>query len=1482
LLLIVVFFSLQYKPVQTYIAKKTAKYLSAELNTKVYVGGLHIKPFKSLVLDTLYVEDREKDTLLFSPKFAVDLNFISLKLRKLSVNSVQMDNGKIYLKKYKDKTTNLDFIINYFDSSKKTPKKKTGKPFDFILNKIVLNNIAFKYRDLNNNKPVNGINFNDIYLNNFSSTILDLDTKNHLLSFGLKNMTFKEKSGFYLKNLTTNATIDTNQMEFRNLLLETPNSKVSNYLLLKYSKFKDFRQFISKVYLKSDLRNTKVNSSDIAYFSPNLAKSSVIFQLNGKVSGYVNNLKAKGLTIQSGQASYVKGDFSIKGLPSIKKTLMDLNFEQLSTNKQDIDFILARATGSKKSIIPEFLNKLGTVNFKGRFTGFINDFITFGEFKTKAGRLATDINIKIDKNSVPSYSGIVKAFDFNIGQVLYRSDLGTTTLSATISGKGFKINSLQEKIKADLKYVDYNGYRYSNINVDGNFINKIFNGQIKVDDSNLELDFDGNINLNPQRPIFNFHALIRGANLHKLNFVKDTIQFDAELNTNFSGSNLENIEGTVALSKIQLTNPQNSFIVDSVNLKAIGTGSQRSLNIGSDILDASIKGQYELKALPSYFKSVASRYIPSLGLKFATPGKQNFEFSLNIKYFDPISMLLIPDLKIPEQANFNGKFVSSQNIANLNGFIKLIQYKKIKINDLIIDESTSDKAMNLFITSDRVDLSDSLYIKNVNIANILKNDSLSLNIKLSDKNAINQLDLNSLVEFKTEGEERIRLSVLPSDVIINKEIWKIQEKVSFSFDEGREKDQVFSLFRRTKISGFELFKDNQMVTIDGIISKNPEDKLLIGFNTFKLTTFNSLTKPNGITLNGTLNGEATLSGLGGTPNLEAGIKIDSLNFNNIGLGDLKMTAGLDNLSKLINVKMDIVDKGKTTLDIEGTYNANSDQNRLDMNVLMKDNEVALFQPLLKNLVSKMYGKVSAELTISGKLNNPQINGNLSLNEAGMTIDYLKTPYKITDKVGVENSVIKLTNLKLKDIKNNEAIANGTVDMSNPNNPEIHLDIQATNFMALNTTSKDNPLYYGVAFSTGAFSFNGPSNDMRIIISAKTEPGTIFNIPLNSSATVSKNDFITFVAKDSLLNKPKETSFKGLTMDFDLQVDEDTEVNIFTDLGRLSGRGKSQFSLNITTLGDFEMYGDYLISSGKFQFTAQDFINKLFKISEGGSIRWTGNPMEAAINLKALYEVRAGIDQLYLAAGRPPQNNQKVAAEAVMNLSGPLLSPTIAFDINFPANASIKDELQSYLSDINNTNQQALSLIVRRSFAGSAEQSNGIRGIATSTFISAGSELFFNQLNTILTQSLNLNFVDLNIRSFNEASASLRFLNDRLILTGGVTDRTNNTRSFSDFSVIGGGSLVAHDVEALYLIKKNGDLVLKASNKLNNNSFLSNLSNDDYVSAIGLVYRRDFDSFKELLGILIGNKRKEEREKTNQKPVQDINAIKPEESEPKKD
>ena len=115
MLLAVLIFSLQFKPVQTYVAQKAANYLSKELNTTVKVGGLYVRPFKSVVLEELLVLDLQKDTLAHFPKFLVNLNRFSLKERILDINTVQLNNGTFFLKTQKDGNTNLDFIVDYFE-----------------------------------------------------------------------------------------------------------------------------------------------------------------------------------------------------------------------------------------------------------------------------------------------------------------------------------------------------------------------------------------------------------------------------------------------------------------------------------------------------------------------------------------------------------------------------------------------------------------------------------------------------------------------------------------------------------------------------------------------------------------------------------------------------------------------------------------------------------------------------------------------------------------------------------------------------------------------------------------------------------------------------------------------------------------------------------------------------------------------------------------------------------------------------------------------------------------------------------------------------------------------------------------------------------------------------------------------------------------------------------------------------------------------
>lgn len=396
-------------------------------------------------------------------------------------------------------------------------------------------------------------------------------------------------------------------------------------------------------------------------------------------------------------------------------------------------------------------------------------------------------------------------------------------------------------------------------------------------------------------------------------------------------------------------------------------------------------------------------------------------------------------------------------------------------------------------------------------------------------------------------------------------------------------------------------------------------------------------------------------------------------------------------------------------------------------------------------------------------------------------------------------------------------------------------------MVLNTTIKDNNIYYGTAYASGNFQFKGLTSAMNINIRAKSEENTVINIPFNSASTISDSDFIYFIEKDStkIKKNQKKRDFDGLTMNMDLLITPNAEINLFSSMGELSGKGNSNLNMRISSLGDFEMFGDFIINSGKFNFTAQDYINKIFDLKEGGTVRWAGNPAEANININAIYQQRTSLAPLYNAAGRE-ENPERVLAQADMILKGQLSQPDITFDINFPQNPGVKDELQGYFSDANNVNQQALSLIVRRSFTPGTQSDFGKE--VNNTLLSAGTEIAFNQINNIIAQSLNINFFDINIKSLNDASASLRLFNDRLVLTGGISDR--RSQALTDLNVF--SDRVSTDAEAMFYLRKDGRLVLRASNRLNTRNFLLSPNDGEYISAFGLLYRQEFNSFSEFI------------------------------------
>jgi len=121
---------------------------------------------------------------------------------------------------------------------------------------------------------------------------------------------------------------------------------------------------------------------------------------------------------------------------------------------------------------------------------------------------------------------------------------------------------------------------------------------------------------------------------------------------------------------------------------------------------------------------------------------------------------------------------------------------------------------------------------------------------------------------------------------------------------------------------------------------------------------------------------------------------------------------------------------------------------------------------------------------------------------------------------------------------------------------------------------------------------------------------------------------------------------------------------------------------------------------------------------------------------------------------------------------------------------------------------------------------------------------------LISQSNIKNF-DLNIRSFNDFSASLR-VKERFVFTGSLFNTTSGSSDLfqKNASLFNSNfNQLTRDFDAQYLIRPDGNLTARYSYRVLNSTTLNTLSdqfNVQYVNGLGLVYQRDFDTFGEFI------------------------------------
>ena len=138
------------------------------------------------------------------------------------------------------------------------------------------------------------------------------------------------------------------------------------------------------------------------------------------------------------------------------------------------------------------------------------------------------------------------------------------------------------------------------------------------------------------------------------------------------------------------------------------------------------------------------------------------------------------------------------------------------------------------------------------------------------------------------------------------------------------------------------------------------------------------------------------------------------------------------------------------------------------------------------------------------------------------------------------------------------------------------------------------MFYGSAFAGGSLFINGNVNALDLNATLTSNQGTEISIPVTDDASVSGNSFVRFVHHDSTLQfiqKKIEDENQNLKLNFNLTLNPLAKVNIIFDQKAgdiFSGTGNGNIRLEIDLDGNFNMFGNYVIEKGDYNFTLQIF------------------------------------------------------------------------------------------------------------------------------------------------------------------------------------------------------------------------------------------------------------------------------------------------------
>ncbi|MDZ7879448.1 MAG: translocation/assembly module TamB domain-containing protein [Saprospiraceae bacterium] len=1309
-------------------------------------------------------------------------------------------------------------------------------------------------------------------------------------------ISFNEASGFKLTQLSVgDAKVTPQKTELYGLQIITPYSVVGDTFIMNYPKgYTSFLDFNNQVEMDARIHASQVLIDDIMTFSNPLENNPFFRQnryknarIQGRVKGIVNKLDVPEFDIQLGDGFVAKGSLRSRDLNNPLSTIITLKLDNLQTNMPSL-----------RQLVPDFkpvatFDQLGTLNYQGEFFGFTNSFVTKGTLQTALGNAALDLQLKPDSDSATAfYSGSLALEQFDVGKFTNNSDVGKVSLKTIIEkGRGVNLEKLNMDLVATVDNFEFKRYDYKNLKLSGNLSKQQFNGQFDSRDPNIDFTFDGMVDFAAAKPIFRFRSDIRQINFLNLNLLKQDLTTSGTLNINLTGRSIADMAGRINASNLLIIkNKTEKYALDTLSVLSdfdvitplAPLGSKRFISVNSDILNAQIEGVFDLEDIPTAFRRLFEKYHP----RFAA------DLGLSLLKNDPLSIFngSTPQYpNIPQNFTFKGEIPNSKNWTKL--FDKKLDtlrnitmevsfdndedkydwevstdtihfYDDIKIVDFAVTGEANKDVLNLEFKTYNVVVGGKDF-RNITLTNLMLGDTLEvgfLSHEFSSALHLDNVELNALVS-REDSVYRINFGARQSSRLkIFGDFWDIDRNNFFLIG----KNEV-------KIQGFNLTNDDRTIQLRSYGKRG----LSAFLNNFDISFVNQFADDDRFTLGGKYHIFAAVEDAFNVQNYGVIAILDTFMVKGENRGSLKVEAVGTNLQSPIKANISL-STNSSKVAIEGLYypsvSGAHPANSLDAQLAIQNLPFKTLQLLITEGASDFKGNVDGEAHVEGKLSELNTNGALRLRNAGVTVDYLKLPLLVKDEtIRITNTGFDATGGKIYDPLGNSATVYGGLTHKRFLDFGLNVRIVSKNFMFMNTSRDDNPLFYGKAVGSGDVLFSRDFVQTDLTIRAKAGKGTNITFPFASEQTASDVGFVVFQNK----NQPTSTTatgnnevkqLSGLSLDMELSFTPDAEVNLIFDEvagDNIKARGTGDMQIKIPRGGDVSMTGEYRIEQGDYLFTLLRVVNKKFAIKRGGTIRWNGTPFDATMNLNAQYNVTTApynfIAQYIADAGATSdiqRESRKPTPIALnLNLTGQMLKPDINFNMAFPnTQGQLKGYVESKLSDLrqdqNELNRQVFGLIALGGFLPSNSAVIGgdvLRSGGLNTATETASNIVSTLLNKLVSEyitgldfQVGYNEYQYDAISSGSGTGGRQFrlrgsyaVDDKITVSGGVTRESGG--------FIQGNVFVGGDVIVDWSFSEDRRLKLRLSYTRD-----QVLEGPRDKTAGGLRFRQEFDSLEELL------------------------------------